>query len=271
MGGLFNPDNTFFRGMSKLWDMLFVSILWAICCIPGYFLITLITSTLSDPLQLFIYMAIDALCMVPIGPATAAIYYVCMKVIRRDRGYVFHEYVHAFKLNFKVGAKAGAILGALVTLLSFNLQYSYAAVTAVTEEGASGDMMGRVLLVVTLAICFVLLGMLMFLFPVLSRFTMGVKQLFKTSLYMAFRHILHTLGVLVIVMLTVVAMYIVLPAVFFMPAVCALLSSFLIEHVFKRYMPRPEKTAAADGTLITDGDVVAEGEDGERKDLWYLE
>lgn len=265
MGGLFNPDNTFFRGMSKLWDMLFVSILWAICSLPGYFMITLVTSQLSDPIQLFIYMAIDAVCMVPIGPATSAIYYVCMKVIRRDRGYVFHEFVYAFKLNFKVGAISGAILGALVTLLSFNLQYSYAAVTA------SEDMMGRVLLVVTLAICFVLLGTLMFLFPVLSRFTMGVKQLFKTAVYMAFRHILHTAGVLVIVALTVVAMYIILPAVFFMPAVCALLSSFLIEHVFKRYMPKPEKTAAADGTLITENDVVSEGEDGEKKDLWYLE
>ena len=121
MGGLFNPDNTFFRGMSKLWDMLFVSILWAICSLPGYFMITLVTSTLSDPIQLFIYMAIDAVCMVPIGPATSAIYYVCMKVIRRDRGYVFHEFVYAFKLNFKVGAISGAILGALVTLLSFNL------------------------------------------------------------------------------------------------------------------------------------------------------
>ena len=55
MGGLFNPDNTFFRGMSKVWDMFFVSILWAICCIPGYFLLTLVTSTLSDPIQLFIY------------------------------------------------------------------------------------------------------------------------------------------------------------------------------------------------------------------------
>lgn len=265
MGGFFNPDNTFFRGMSKLWDMLFVSILWAICCVPGYFLITLVTSRLNDPVQLLIYMVIDAVCMVPIGPAMAAIYYVCMKVIRRDRGYVFHEYVHAFKLNFKVGAQAGAILGAVVTLLSFNLQYSYAAAEA------SGDMMGRVLLVVTVAICFVLLGTLMFLFPVLSRFTMGVKQLFKTSLYMAFRHILHTLVVLVIVLLTIVLMYVALPAVFFMPAVCALLSSFLIEHVFKRYMPKPEKMAQADGTLITQDDVVAEGEDGERKDLWYLE
>ncbi len=36
-------------------------------------------------------------------------------------------------------------------------------------------------------------------------------------------------------------------------------------------MPKPEKTAAADGTLITENDVVSEGKDGEKKDLWYLE
>lgn len=265
MGGLFNPDNTFFRGMSKVWDMLVVSILWAICCIPGYFLLTLVTSELNDPLQLLMYMAIDAVCMIPVGPATASIYYVCMKVIRRDRGYVFREYIHAFRMNFRVGAASGAILGALITLLSFNLQVSYAAAIG------SDDIKSSVLLVVTLAICFILLGTVLLLFPVLSRFTMGVGQLFKASLYMAFRHILHTLAVLAIVLLSAAAMYVLIPAVFFMPAVCALLCSFPIERVLKRYMPKPEKTAAADGTLITEGDVVAEGEDGERRDLWYLE
>ena len=30
---------------------------------------------------------------------------------------------------------------------------------------------------------------------------MGVKQLFKTSVYMAFRHILHTVGILAVVLL----------------------------------------------------------------------
>ena len=40
----------------------------------------------------------------------------------------------------------------------------------------------------------------------------------KTSVYMAFRHILHTVGILAVVLLTVVAMYVVLPAVFIMPA-----------------------------------------------------
>lgn len=265
MGGLFNPDNALFRGMSKVWDMLVASILWTICCIPGYFLLTLVTSQITDLMQLLLYMAIDAVCMIPIGPATASLYYVCMKVIRRDRGYVFREYFHAFRMNFKVGALSGAILGALVTLLSFNLQFSYAA------AAASDDIKNSAMLAVTLAICLILLGTSLLLFPVLSRFTMSVRQLFKSSLYMAFRHILHTLAVFVIVALSGIVMYILIPAVFFMPAVCALLCSFPIERVLKRYMPKPEKTAPADGTLITEGDVVSEGEDGERRDLWYWE
>ncbi|MDE7299412.1 MAG: DUF624 domain-containing protein [Lachnospiraceae bacterium] len=266
MGNLFNPDNTFFRIMGKAWDMLVVSLMWTICCIPMYFLITIVGSELNQPLMVILYMALGAVLMIPVGPAMSSIYYVCVKVIRRDRGYVFHEYLHAFRINFRTGAITGAIVGAILVLLSFNLQYSY----ALSKVEGGMDTMGKVVLVVTLAICFVLTGILLVIFPILSRFTMGVKQLFKTSLYIAFRHILHTLLLLVIVLVSAAAMYLLLPAVFFIPAACALVSSFPMEHVLKKYMPKPEKTAAADGVLVTEGDVVSE-ENGERRDLWYLE
>ena len=268
MGNLFNPDNTFFRIMGKAWDMLAVSLLWTICSIPLFYALTVIGSPLNldQPATIILFMALVAVLMIPVGPAMASIYYVCVKVIRRDRGYVFHEYVHAFKINFRIGAISGAIIGAIVMLLSFNLQYSYAL--SKSEEGMG--VMGMAVLVVSLAICFVLTGLLLVIFPVLSRFTMGVKQLFKLSLYIAFRHFLHTLLLLAVVLASVLGMYFILPAVFFIPAICALLCSFPMEHVLKKYMPRPEKTAAADGVLVTEGDVVSE-ENGERRDLWYLE
>lgn len=265
MNNLFNPDNGFFRIMGKAWDMILASVLWLVCCIPLYFVITIVTSNLGHPVILLMFIALDAVLMIPVGPAMASIYYVCMKVIRRERGYVFREYVHAFKMNFKVGAVTGAIIGALITLLSFNLQYSYALSAAEENVG-----MGTVVLVVTLAVCFVLSGVLMVIFPVLSRFSMGVKQLFKTSLFIAFRHILYTLLLFVIVLVSALAIYLIVPAIFFVPAVCAFVCSFPMERVLKKYMPKPENTAAADGVFVREGDVVSE-EDGERKDLWYLE
>lgn len=264
MSSFFNPDNTFFRTMSKVWDMIVVSVLWIICCIPMYFAITIMASQIGSLVQFFLYVLVDAACMVPAGPAMASIYYVNVKVVRRERGYAMREYFHAYRMNFKVGAVSGAILGALATLLSFDFQYAYAAMQA---EQKIGD----ILLVVSLSISIIVAGMALMMFPVLSRFTMGVKQLFKSSLYIAFRHLPYTLLVFAIVAVSAVGLYILVPAVFIIPSLCALLCSFPIERVLKKYMPKPEQTVAADGDLISESDVVARNEEGDKTDLWYLE
>lgn len=264
MGGLFNPDNTFFRTMGKIWDMIVVSLIWTILCIPMYFMLTMVTSEITSLSQFFIYMLIDAVSMVLAGPAMASIYYVNVKVIRRDRGYAVREFFHAYKMNFKQGAILGAMLGAIITLLSFDFQYAYRLMEAEQK-------MGNVMLIGSLSITIILLGVVMVIFPLLSRFTMGTKQLLKSSLYIAFRHLPSTLIILVIVVATAVGLYVLIPAVFILPSVCAFLCSFPMEKVMKRYMPKPENTVAADGDHITEGSVVAENSEGSKEDLWYLE
>jgi uncharacterized membrane protein YesL len=82
MNNFFNMDNKFFTVLSKACDILFLSVVWALLCIP----------------------------VITIGPATTAMYYVIVKVIRRERGYLFREFFKAFKSNFKYGAISGVIL-----------------------------------------------------------------------------------------------------------------------------------------------------------------
>lgn len=264
MNGFFNPDNVFFRIMSKVWDLIVASLLWLVCCIPLYFVITITTAQVGSLVQFFFYLLMNAVCMVPVGPAMASLYYVVVKVIRRERGYLVREYFHAFRLNFKVGAITGAIFGAAAMLLSFDFQYAYAAI-------AAEQTMGNILLIASLSISIILIGALMMIFPVLSRFTMGVKQLFKTSLFMAFRHLPFTLLILLIVLVSAIGLFILVPGVFIIPGLCALLCSFPVEHVLKKYMPKPDEVVAADGDLISEKDVVRKGEDGVKEDLWYLE
>ena len=73
MGNFFNMDNPLFSILSKVCDMLFISIAFILICIP----------------------------VITIGPACTALYYVVVKVIRRERGYVFREFFKSFRLNFK--------------------------------------------------------------------------------------------------------------------------------------------------------------------------
>ena len=68
MSGFFNLDNPFFSIMGKIFDMMVISVVYILICIP----------------------------IITIGPATTALYYVVVKLIRRERGYVFSEFFKSF-------------------------------------------------------------------------------------------------------------------------------------------------------------------------------
>lgn len=219
MGNLFNLDNGFFSFMGKFWDLIVLSLLWVICSLP----------------------------IVTIGPATTALYYAVVKVIRRERGYIFREYIHSFRDNLKVGIISTVLF--IVMAIILYVDYSYANNLLKTNEK-----LAYIFLAGFNAITIIVIAVLMYVFPVLSRFTLNIKGLFKTSFFMALKHILTTILLLIIVVASGLALYIVYPAIFIVPSLCCLLCSFLLERVFKKYMPVPKETPEESG-----------------KDQWYLE
>lgn len=219
MSNFFNLENPFFTTLSKICDMLFLSIIYVIICLP----------------------------IITIGPATIALYYVTVKVIRRERSYMFREFFKAFKLNFKKGAIAGIIILLLSVVLAFDIMYAYNL--AKTDYNKGSLLMGMFIAMIFLVTCITL-----YIFPVLSRFEMKLKQLFKTSFFMSIRHLPSTILMIVILAATLLGIYLIPMFVFVLPSVCALLISFLMERIFKKYMPKPE-------------DIDEESS----KDEWYLE
>jgi uncharacterized membrane protein YesL len=216
MSGFFNMDNGIFTALSKIVDIIVISLIWVICCIPIF----------------------------TIGPATTALYYTVVKVIRRERSYLFREFFSSFKANFKVGAISGIIITLVYIVLIFDRSF------ASNLEGTEGF----ILLSVFTAMIFLLTCVTVYIFPILSRFNMKVKQLFKISLFMAMKHLPTTILLLIITVAFVLLTYLIGIAVFITPALCILVSSLLLERIFKKYMP--EKTEEAE----TSG-----------KDEWYLE
>ncbi|WP_066715645.1 YesL family protein [Clostridium sp. Marseille-P299] len=219
MGNLFNLENGFFSFMGKVWDMILLSILWVVLCIP----------------------------IVTIGPATTALYYTVVKVIRRERGYVFREFFHSFKDNFKLGLITSVIYVVLAYILY--VDYIYANSLKATNPNQA-----YLFFAGFNAITLVAIAVLAYIFPVLSRFTLNLKGLFKTTFLMAMKHIFTTIALIVIIGASGLVLSIVIPAILFMPSLCCLLCSFLIERVFKKYMPVPDQTPEESG-----------------KDQWYLE
>jgi uncharacterized membrane protein YesL len=215
MGNIFNLDNGFFTTINKLIDILLLSIIWVIICIP----------------------------IITIGPATTALYYTVVKVIRRERGYLLSEFFKCFKDNFKTGALAGIIM----TILAIAL-YADRKIVSTFDGNLYFFMFSIFNAMILLLFC-----VSIYVFPILSRFNVGLKQLFKSSLLMAIKHLPTTILMAVIIIAFMLGIYIMPPVAFVGPALCFLLCSFLLERVFKKYMP--EKSA--DGNSTTDE--------------WYLE
>ena len=220
MSNIFNLDNPFFTAMSKLCDLVWLSILYVFLCIP----------------------------IITIGPATTALYYAVVKVVRRERGYVTREFFHSFKNNLKQGMGLTAILVIAYLILYLDRKYALALMNQ-SETGQKWT----ILWCIFNAIGVILLCMTVYVFPILSRFTMTVKGVLKTSLLMSIRHLPSTILMVVIVGGSVLLCTFFIPLII-LPGLGCLLTSFLMERIFKKYMPKSEGKPEETG-----------------KDEWYLE
>ena len=131
------------RFLTKLFDVMYLSILWFVFSIP----------------------------IITIGASTTAMYYATVKVIRRDRGYIFQEFWKSFKLNFLQATLSWIIIVVGTLLFFFNVKF------ALTLQGKAGTLLTLIYGFMGILV----LGCGMYLFPVLSRFTMKFSQLIKIS------------------------------------------------------------------------------------------
>jgi uncharacterized membrane protein YesL len=218
MGSIFNMDNGLFSFLGKVCDVVFLSIIWLIFCIP----------------------------IITIGPANTALYYTTVKVIRRERGYLFQEFFKSFRVNFKKGAIIGTLLTIAFFILGFDMVMSWGA--------WDSNSVASILFGIYVAITFILFCFSLYVFPVLSRFEMGFKQLVKAGVLMSIKHLPYTLGMVIITAASIIAVNYMFILIFVLPVVSTLLNSILMERVLKKYMPKSDGPGEETG-----------------KDEWYLE
>ena len=242
MSGLFSIDSPIMVFLGKVCDMMIASLLWLVCCIPG---IVVFSVAISFP-SVITWLLCGLACGL-IGPATTALYYDMVKVIRRGRGYIFKEFVHSFKENFKVGYISAVIVFIVGAILVMDYRLT-------TDMAAANPKLGNILFGIYVVLIILLVLMIGFMFPILSRFTVTVKGLFKTTFFMSLRHLLTSILLVVILAAGAIGIFLTVIGVVLIPALCAFVSSFLIERVFKKYMPKPEVSDEESGV-----------------DTWYLE
>lgn len=216
---VFNSENRFFSAMNKLWDVMVLNWLFILTVILG------------------------------IGPASTGLYYAVAKNIRKSRGYTIKTFFHSFKINFK----QGFVIGILQAIAAFSLYYCYWFAMSMKE----GETVSQIYFMLWLIFTVLFVFLSIYLYPVLSRFSLPTMKIIKMAFILSLRHLPSTL-----LMALILAAEVFLAAVFppFYLVVfligCsgyAFLKSLLMEKILRKYTPKP-----------------AEGEEN-TVDTWYLE
>lgn len=208
-GTIFNPENTFFRFCGKLTDVLALSLLWVLCCVP----------------------------VVTIGPATTALYYAAAKCLRRNERNALSNFFSSFKENFKVSALVG--VPAVAVLFLYECGYTVMYTMALT--GSRG---GGLLYVSFCVLGLVLLGLTGYLFPLISRFPLTARQAPVRAWQFAVKHLPFTIVVALLLFAAAELVRFNPLTLFVLPALTAWACSVPMEHVLKQYVPAEERAAA---------------------------
>ena len=219
MWSLFNPDNKFAQIVIKFVDTLIVSFLWIVLCLT----------------------------VIGIGPATMALYHTCVKVIRRDRGTLLKEFFGSIREGWKTAIPAG-IIAVILILSSIMIDIPNFLVLFIHETNM--QLFYGILSAVKL---FIALGILIYIFPLISRFRVGIVKAVMLSVVYSFRHFLTTVGLVLGTLLAIFASANTPVLVFIMPALYMLGVSCLMERILKKHMTKEDR------------------ELDPNKDQWYLE
>lgn len=197
-------DSPVMTGMNKVVDILILSILWLLCCLP----------------------------VVTIGAATTALYHTAVKSIRKSRGYVFKTFFRSFRINFLPATLLWMLFAAGIAL--FYINFLFAA--AIKEESFR-----FFVTTVYLALAFVVFSIGCYAFPVLSRCSLKCGQILRFSLGLTVKHFPYTLILDLIAAAGFYLMWLIPVFAFCVPVVASLLFSVFMEKILIRYTPENER------------------------------
>ena len=181
---------------------------------------------LADMMILSLMWILFSLPLVTIGASTTALFYVSTRRIADREGYITSDFWEAFKLNFFKSTILWLALGAVLMLLVMNI-----IMAEQFEDWGSFVVPVQIIMLAQLVFIFI------YMFPITARFEMKNLEIVKTSFFMANRHLLTTLCCGALLMAMLFAIVIMPLMVFLAPGFYAIMSSYMLVKVFKRYRP----------------------------------
>lgn len=197
MKGLFSFDGPLYRFCVLIYETFMLNLLWFLGSLP----------------------------LLTIGVSTSALYYVYGKKVRGDSYNIYKDFVKGYKESFKQAFPIGAVITVILFLSIFNLY-------KLNSMGSGYNSLKILQLFIILQILIISV----FLFPLIARFNMGLYELIKDSVILAYKHIIVSISlVLMLTALSIFTMHKISFALFTI-SIYAYISSYFIEKVFNKYV-----------------------------------
>lgn len=155
---MFSIEGKFFRALTKAGDFLILGFFGVLFSLP----------------------------VVTIGASLTAMFYVGMKLVRDEESYVFRGFIKSFKQNFKQSFIMELIIVVLTALLITDVRICY------TWANNDGGLPIRLLMFAVIGMLLVLSAVVLYAFPMLSKFDNSVIRTLKNSLILCMHHLPQT-------------------------------------------------------------------------------
>jgi uncharacterized membrane protein YesL len=160
MKNFFDMESPLIRALSRLADLMILNICFIISCIPIF----------------------------TIGAALTGMYYVTLKMAAHEEGYIFRAYVKSFKQNFRQSTLIWLIVLAVGVMLG---------VDVMILMSSTGSLI-RIMFVLILATILFYLMVVLYVFPLQSRFENKIATTIKNALILSIAQFPKTILMLVI-------------------------------------------------------------------------
>ena len=208
MNGIFNYDGKFARALQKVADVIIVSVLWIVGCLP----------------------------LITIGASTTALYYTAIKAVLKE-GTVVKNFFKSYKENLKQSIVIEVILLIVAYIMYINWKIVFQM---------SGG--GSVFKIVYFVVLIWLVPIVCYIFPLLARFALSTKLLFVNAFVLSFKNLPKTIFIILTSMLPIVCLVVrvdyvikMLPLIVVaVPGLIAYLNATMFVKIFEPYMPKEE-------------------------------
>lgn len=195
--------------MSKLVDVLGLSLLWLFCSLPLF----------------------------TIGAATTALYDSVARCVRGGANGPFSRFFRTFRREFATSTAVAVAWGALLVVLGLLLRLLWNAASAGPVSAVAAVACSLVFLLVPV-------GAVCWMFPLLSRFTFRPAGLMLAGLRFALGYLPYTVVIVAAGTAAVLASgFLWFPALV-LPCLTALFWSVMMERAFRKYMPEEDAASS---------------------------